>query len=474
MRPGLLSIRTALTVVEPVAVVVAGVLVLHIRNVDSLVFSALTAALVCQAADLQRSRLMLSVVDDVPGLALASVISTLTLAGLSPYLGSAVSASLADVLLTLGTVFGLLLLVRSGLYMTANALRRRGLVAHPVIIVGTGPLGRRMARALLHKRTYGLVPIGMVDDDPDTSDLPVPLLGKTHDLKRAMLNLGVDDVIFAVEGPAQETMTESVRRCVQSDRQVFVVSPFVELLGRDHQRRTEIIHDMAIMRLRRWGWRPQSVLLKRLVDVTLSALALVLTAPVLLVASAALRLETRAGVLFRQTRVGQGGRHFTLLKFQTMRPATPEEGATTWNVDNDARIGPVGRFLRRTGLDELPQLVNVLRGDMSVVGPRPERPHFVQQFSRTDKTYQDRHRVQAGITGLAQVHDLRGDTSISERVRFDNSYIENYSLWNDLKIMWRTVPTFVRSQPAGRDIISAIAAAPREASGTAVRATQPS
>jgi lipopolysaccharide/colanic/teichoic acid biosynthesis glycosyltransferase len=152
----------------------------------------------------------------------------------------------------------------------------------------------------------------------------------------------------------------------------------------------------------------------------------------------AVRVEGGPGVIFRQPRVGRDGVVFQCLKLRSMRPANETDSATTWSVANDNRVGPVGRFLRRTSLDELPQLWNILRGDMTLVGPRPERPHFVDRFSAEYDRYAHRHRVQAGLTGLAQVSGLRGDTSIADRARFDNYYIEHWSLWLDMKIIVRT------------------------------------
>jgi lipopolysaccharide/colanic/teichoic acid biosynthesis glycosyltransferase len=143
-------------------------------------------------------------------------------------------------------------------------------------------------------------------------------------------------------------------------------------------------------------------------------------------------------VIFRQTRVGQHGELFDCLKLRTMHPANVSDSATTWSIATNDRVGPVGRLLRRTSLDELPQLWNILRGDMTLVGPRPERPHFVEQFSTQYDRYAHRHRVRAGLTGFAQVSGLRGDTSIADRARFDNYYIENWSLWLDIKILIRT------------------------------------
>jgi lipopolysaccharide/colanic/teichoic acid biosynthesis glycosyltransferase len=150
------------------------------------------------------------------------------------------------------------------------------------------------------------------------------------------------------------------------------------------------------------------------------------------------RVETGPGVIFRQQRVGQDGKVFECLKFRSMRPDSNDEAATRWSIARDDRVGPIGRFLRRTSLDELPQLWNIIRGDMTMVGPRPERPHFVDQFSAQHHRYADRHRMRAGLTGLAQVSGLRGNTSIAERARYDNYYIENWSLWLDAKIMLRT------------------------------------
>jgi exopolysaccharide biosynthesis polyprenyl glycosylphosphotransferase len=185
---------------------------------------------------------------------------------------------------------------------------------------------------------------------------------------------------------------------------------------------------------------------KRALDVVLSVIALLLLAPVLLAVAAAVRLEGGPGVLFRQQRVGREGREFELMKFRSMRPLDEAENQERWTIAGDPRIGPVGAFLRRTSLDELPQLFNILRGDMSIVGPRPERPHFVHQFASSHPHYRHRHRVDVGLTGLAQVNGLRGDTSISRRARYDNYYIENWSLWLDIKVIARTLNEVVAAR----------------------------
>jgi lipopolysaccharide/colanic/teichoic acid biosynthesis glycosyltransferase len=185
---------------------------------------------------------------------------------------------------------------------------------------------------------------------------------------------------------------------------------------------------------------------KRVLDVIVAGAALTLTAPLFGLVALAVRLSSPGPILFRQKRVGQDGREIDVLKFRTLR--RNEDSDTQWSVVGDARLTPVGRLLRRTSIDELPQLWSVLLGDMSLVGPRPERPFFVRRFSADVSGYKDRHRLPVGLTGWAQVHGLRGDTSIEERARFDNDYIEHWSLWRDLVILGRTLAEVVRSARA--------------------------
>jgi exopolysaccharide biosynthesis polyprenyl glycosylphosphotransferase len=202
--------------------------------------------------------------------------------------------------------------------------------------------------------------------------------------------------------------------------------------------RADHIGSIPVMRIRTPNLMGPGRRIKRAFDVAVSGIALWLMAPALGLIALAVRSEG-PDVIFRQPRVGKNGRVFDVLKFRSMRPVDENESATNWSIANDDRVGPIGRFLRRTSLDEIPQLWNILRGDMSLVGPRPERPHFVEQFSAQYERYAHRHRVKSGLTGLAQVSGLRGDTSIADRARYDNFYIENWSLWLDVKIILRTV-----------------------------------
>ena len=199
---------------------------------------------------------------------------------------------------------------------------------------------------------------------------------------------------------------------------------------------------IPLIRLRRSALRSVAWHAKRVFDLIVGAFLLVVSSPVFAAAGLAVRLSGPGPVFFRQQRIGQRGQIFELLKFRTLQQNVDSE--TTWTVSDDDRRTAAGKVLRATGLDELPQLINVLRGEMSLVGPRPERPFFVDQFRVAVQGYDDRHRVPAGITGWAQVHGLRGDTSIEERATFDNHYVENWSLWRDLVILSRTITQIVR------------------------------
>jgi exopolysaccharide biosynthesis polyprenyl glycosylphosphotransferase len=244
----------------------------------------------------------------------------------------------------------------------------------------------------------------------------------------------------------ESEMVSVIRTSDRFDCELFLVPRLFEL----HQVDTtmDAAWGFPLVRLRRATYRSPAWRLKRLVDVLVSGLAVLLIAPLLLALAVAVRLDGGPGILFRQERVGVDGRRFDVLKFRSMRPVDETESATNWSIAHDDRVSRLGRLLRMTSLDELPQLFNILRGGMSLVGPRPERPYFVDQFRGLYPSYEARHRVPSGLTGWAQVHGLRGDSSIADRARFDNYYIENWSLWLDLKIMLRTVSSVLRG--AGR------------------------
>jgi len=192
----------------------------------------------------------------------------------------------------------------------------------------------------------------------------------------------------------------------------------------------------------------QYLVFKRAFDIVFSLFALLLTAPLMLLIAVAIKLSSAGPVFFKQERVGLNGKPFNMVKFRTMRASSSTESDTRWTISNDTRRTKVGTFLRRTNLDELPQFFNVLNGDMSVVGPRPERPYFVRQFIREVDQYNTRHFLKAGITGWAQVNGWRGDTSIAKRVEYDLYYLRNWTMWFDIKVIAMTVVCMFNSKNA--------------------------
>jgi exopolysaccharide biosynthesis polyprenyl glycosylphosphotransferase len=263
----------------------------------------------------------------------------------------------------------------------------------------------------------------------------VPYLGSSTELARVIREQHVTNLIIGYGGMMSTELVQVLRTADRADLEIHVVPRLFELAtlhGSDDN-----LWGLPLARLRSPADRRLTRPMKRFADVVGALVALCLSLPLLLMVAAAVRWELGPGLLYRQTRIGAHGQEFQLLKFRSMKNSVSADGHRWTVAEND--MGPVGRFIRRYSLDELPQLWNVLRGDMSLVGPRPERPEFVEQFAAAYPCYTHRHRVPVGMTGLAAVNGLRGNTSIEERANFDNWYIENWSLWLDAKILLRTV-----------------------------------
>ncbi|MGH2732976.1 MAG: sugar transferase, partial [Actinomycetota bacterium] len=226
-----------------------------------------------------------------------------------------------------------------------------------------------------------------------------------------------------------------LRACSCLPVEVHVVPRFFELGAWPEGPWVDNVGKIPLLGVRRGAWRGPARRAKRSFDLAAALVGLVVAAPVMAACALAVLVSSGRPILFRQKRVGEGGRVFELLKFRTF--PVDNESTTDWSTPEE-QCNRVQRLLRHTSLDELPQLVNVLRRDMSLVGPRPERPQWVAKFEAEVPRYEDRHRVPGGITGWAQIHGLRGDTSMTDRARFDNFYIENWSPWRDLAIVFRT------------------------------------
>lgn len=336
--------------------------------------------------------------------------------------------------------------VRGAVHRLARATAaRRG---QSTLIVGGGATAHQISAALYAHPAYGMRPVGLVETGAATDagsaagdgSSVLPVLAAHEEIGRAVIQTTVRHALFVGPGGATADDPSLVRLLGEYGVQLWLVDtsgPGRRTVSADHLWGFAV-RPLAVPghRVSRWG--------KRALDTSLAALVLIAAAPVMGLCALAVRISDGPGVIFRQERVGMDGRAFTLLKFRTLRPADDHESATRWSVARDHRMSGAGSLLRRTSLDELPQLWNVLRGDMSLVGPRPERPYFVTKFSGCHPGYRSRHRMPVGITGLAQISGLRGDTSIEDRARFDNHYIDSWSLWQDICILARTAGSLFR------------------------------
>jgi exopolysaccharide biosynthesis polyprenyl glycosylphosphotransferase len=382
-----------------------------------------------------RARLHLSVLDELP-----TIVARVLTAAAAVALMIAMLYPQDAVLMFLKTACWAVLLVVVGRVITTQLIafgRRTGITRHHTVCIGGGPLAAELAKVLAEHPEYGLALMGFVDDGHHhPAENEVPYLGTLQELDAAVERTGAD-VLLIADGDFQESVLLDAVRTPLCGRADLLIVP------RMHHFHTQTgmadhIGSIPVMRIRTPNLRGPARLIKRAFDILIASIAAVAVLPIIVVAAIAVRIEGGPGILFRQIRIGHNGVPFQLLKFRTLKPANESESDTNWSVATDPRIGPVGRFLRRTSVDELPQLWNIIRGDMTLVGPRPERPYFVEQFSQQFDRYAHRHRVKAGLTGLAQVSGLRGNTSIADRARYDNFYIENWSLWLDTKIIFRT------------------------------------
>jgi exopolysaccharide biosynthesis polyprenyl glycosylphosphotransferase len=319
-------------------------------------------------------------------------------------------------------------------------IRRSGGNLQRVLVVGAGELGREVVERLDAHREYGFVVVGFLDDDPGRQQRDihgVPVLGTTKDLNEVVLSHHVDQVMIALPLAAHYRTVQLVRQAGELLVDIKVVPDVLQYYVM--KAGIEDLDGLPMINLTQIPLQGLNQIVKRAFDIFGSTLLLMATSWLFPFIAWRIKREDGGPVFFSQVRMGMDGRSFELFKFRSMTTDAEGEGEERWTRNRDTRVTQIGEFLRRTNLDELPQLYNVFRGDMSLVGPRPEQPKFVEQFRSRYPAYNVRHRVRAGLTGWAQVNGLRGDTSIRQRVVHDLYYVENWSLGLDLRILWRTL-----------------------------------
>ncbi len=336
---------------------------------------------------------------------------------------------------------------RGAARLVARALARRGSGLRRILLVGAGEIVRDVLQRFQSRPELGYRFVGVVSSRPEETGSEirsVPVLGTYQDLGRLAEEHQADLVILALPAAEQDQMAAVLDHLDDAMVDIWVVPDFVRhvrLGGGIAQ--FDGLPLISLQTSPMGGWNR---VVKRLLDLVLASATLLVLSPLMLLIAAAIRLTSRGPILYRQERMGLDGRSFRILKFRSMVPEAENDGAR-FSADRD-RVTGIGKLLRKTSLDELPQLVNILRGDMSLVGPRPERPVFIKDFRQHFPRYMLRHRVKAGMTGFAQVHGLRGNTSLEERLEKDLFYIENWSMWLDLKILLMTIPAVLRGKGA--------------------------
>jgi Undecaprenyl-phosphate glucose phosphotransferase len=320
-------------------------------------------------------------------------------------------------------------------------LRKNGFNKQFVLIIGAGSLGRRFYDKVQQQPDLGIEVVGFLDDLLVKHELPnkyKPIIGVIDHLDNILQSVIIDEVVIALPLAAHDKYGEIIKACEKAGIRTMIIPDFFDILPArpyfDHFAGIPLINVRDIP-LDDLGNR----MMKRLFDIVFSLIAIIITSPLLLLVAIGVKLTSAGPIIFKQERMGLNRRTFYMYKFRSMRQTNQKIADTGWTTENDTRKTKLGAFLRKTSLDELPQFFNVLFGHMSVVGPRPERPYFVEQFKEEIPKYMVKHHIRPGITGWAQSNGLRGDTSIEDRISLDIFYIENWTFLFDIKIIWLTI-----------------------------------
>ncbi len=328
------------------------------------------------------------------------------------------------------------------------SLRARGLSESRLLIVGEGESARLVLQRIRHAPEFGYKPVGcLIAPDSDGSQAELPVLGTTSEIAEVIRRYAIDDVIVATPTLSRDQLIETISLAQGEQVNIRIFPDLFQMLSSGLE--TVDLGGLPLLSVRDTALHGWNLVIKRTIDLAGALTALVLLSPLMLVIAVMVKITSPNGpVFYCQERVGLDGKPFQCIKFRSMHPDAERETGPIWATQGDPRRTWFGALLRRFSLDELPQFINVLIGEMSLVGPRPERPHFVEQFRQRVPRYWDRHREKAGMTGWAQVNGLRGNTPIEERTAYDLWYVENWTPWLDLKIILRTPFAALRDRNA--------------------------
>lgn len=366
------------------------------------------------------------------------LVSGLIMAGLLSVLFIQHNVHYSRVTLGISLVFNLVLLSckRIVLRKLLRYFRQRGYNQKRVIILGNGRMAKKYLETILAQRELGYLPAGYVAWSEAELHPEVPCLGEFDQLEHILTQYKPDEVVAALDVEEFKQMAQVIAACEKTGTKLSMIPLYAEYMPANPQ--FDEINGIPLLNLRRipldnWG----NAFCKRAMDIIGSLLLIIVSSPIMLVCAIGVRLSSPGPIIFKQERVGLNKKTFYMYKFRSMRVNSSEK--TGWSTNNDDRKTRFGSFLRKCSLDEFPQFFNVLKGDMSLIGPRPEVPFYVEQFKEEVPLYMVKHQVRPGITGWAQVNDFRGDTSIKGRIEHDIYYIEHWSLLFDIKILFLTL-----------------------------------
>ncbi len=320
-----------------------------------------------------------------------------------------------------------------------RSFRAKGYNLKHILLAGYSRAAEEYIDRIMGNPEWGYVVCGILDDSVPAGTLykGVKVLGRIDNLHELLPANELDEIAITLSLKDYDRLEEIVSICEKYGVHTKFIPDYNSVIPTRPY--TEDLMGLPVINIRNVPLtNTANMLTKRLMDIVGSLVGIVLTSPIMLICAIAVKATSRGPVVFKQERVGLHGKHFSMYKFRSMEQQKPSEEQKAWTVKNDPRVTNVGKIMRRTSLDELPQLFNILKGDMSLVGPRPERPLFVDKFKEEIPRYMVKHQVRPGLTGWAQVNGYRGDTSIRKRIEYDLYYIENWTVWLDVKIIFMT------------------------------------
>ena len=333
----------------------------------------------------------------------------------------------------------LMIAMRQAVRAVLRKIRKKGYNLKHILLVGYSRATEQYIDRIMANPEWGYVVNGVLDDNVPVGTLyrGIPVLNTINALEDLLNKNEMDEIAITLSLADYDKLEELVNTCEKHGVHTKFIPDYNSVIpSRPY---TEDLQGLPVVNIRRVPLTNTfNLIVKRIVDIIGALIAIIVFSPVMIVAAIVIKAQDKGNVIFKQTRVGLHNKEFEMYKFRTMREQKEEDEAKRWTVKNDDRITPFGKFLRRTSLDETPQFFNILKGDMSLVGPRPERPQWVERFREEIPRYMIKHQVRPGLTGWAQVNGYRGDTSIRKRIDYDIYYIENWTLGFDFKILFLT------------------------------------